>query len=103
MDRECALVTGATSGIGWAIASALAKRGAVVGLLGRRREKAEELAAILKEIGGEEIPLPADVGEPRHVEAAVAKLVGMTGRLDTVVANAGMAFSGTVMDTTEQN
>src|SRR5450631_3472045 len=37
LDRECALVTGATSGIGWATACALAKRGAVVGLLGRRR------------------------------------------------------------------
>jgi short-subunit dehydrogenase len=51
MDRECALVTGATSGIGWATACALAKRGAVVGLLGRRREKAEELAVILREKG----------------------------------------------------
>jgi meso-butanediol dehydrogenase/(S,S)-butanediol dehydrogenase/diacetyl reductase len=102
MDRECALVTGATSGIGWATACALAGRGAVVGLLGRRREKAEELAAILREMGGEGIPLPADIGEPRQVEAAVAKLVAITGRLDTVVASAGVAFSGNVMDTTEE-
>ena len=102
MDRECALVTGATSGIGWATACALAKRGAVVGLLGRRREKAEELAVILREMGGDGIPLPADITEPRRVEAAVAKLVAITGRLDTVVANAGMAFSGTIINTTEE-
>src|ERR1700687_4130849 len=101
MDRECALVTGATSGIGWAAACALAERGAVVGLLGRRREKAEELAGILRESGGEGIPLQADVGEYRQVEAAVAKLVEITGRLDTVVASAGVAFSASVMQTTE--
>src|SRR5450631_2801167 len=90
------------SGIGWATACALAKRGAVVGLLGRRREKAEELAAILREGGGEGIPLLADIGEPRQVEAAVAKLVAITGRLDTVVASAGMAFEGSIMDITEE-
>jgi meso-butanediol dehydrogenase / (S,S)-butanediol dehydrogenase / diacetyl reductase len=100
MDRECALVTGATSGIGWATACALAKRGAVVGLLGRRREKAQELAALLREAGGEGIPLPADVSDPKQVEAAVAQLTGITGRLDTVVASAGIAFSGNVLQTT---
>jgi meso-butanediol dehydrogenase / (S,S)-butanediol dehydrogenase / diacetyl reductase len=45
VDRECALVTGATSGIGWATACALAKRGAVVGLLGRRRSRCPGYAA----------------------------------------------------------
>jgi len=69
MDRECALVTGATSGIGWATAFALAERGAVVRLLGRRREKTEELATRLREVGGAGIPLIADVN-PRQVEAA---------------------------------
>jgi meso-butanediol dehydrogenase/(S,S)-butanediol dehydrogenase/diacetyl reductase len=81
------------SGIGWATAFALAERGAVVGLLGRRREKAEELATRLREVGGEGIPLVADVSDPRQVEAAVARLTAITGRLDTVVANAGIAFS----------
>jgi NAD(P)-dependent dehydrogenase (short-subunit alcohol dehydrogenase family) len=91
MDRECALVTGATSGIGWATARALAKRGAVVGLLGRRREKAEELAVILCEIGGEGIPLPGDIGEPRQVEAAVAKLVAMTDQFSISFAEGRLA------------
>jgi NAD(P)-dependent dehydrogenase (short-subunit alcohol dehydrogenase family) len=52
--------------------------------------------------GGEGIPLLADIGEPRQVEAAVAKLVAITGRLDTVVASAGMAFEGSIMDITEE-
>ena len=77
------------SGIGWATAFALAERGAVVGLLGRRREKAEELATRLREVGGEGIPLVADVSDPRQVEAAVARLTAITGRLDTVVGTPG--------------
>jgi meso-butanediol dehydrogenase/(S,S)-butanediol dehydrogenase/diacetyl reductase len=103
VTREFALVTGATSGIGLEVACALAVRGAVVGLLGRRGDRADALAAKLRELGGDGIALPADVGDPRQVEAAVSKLVGLTGRLDTVVANAGIALTGTVIDMAEED
>ncbi|HLZ97124.1 MAG TPA: SDR family oxidoreductase [Steroidobacteraceae bacterium] len=51
------MATGATSGIGWATTYSLAVRGAVVGLLGQRRKKAEELPALLRETKGKGIPL----------------------------------------------
>jgi len=100
MTQETALVTGATSGIGWAVAHALAARGATVGVLGRRRERAEALVEEIRHAGkGRAIPLVADVSNPEEIEAAIAGLVGQTGRLDTVVSSAGIAFNATLTET----
>jgi short-subunit dehydrogenase len=78
------LVTGASRGIGEAIARAFAKRGATLGLLARRREPLDELAS---ELPGEgHVPLVADVSEPDSVAAAVEEF----GGVDVVVANAGI-------------
>lgn len=104
MALEAALVTGATSGIGWAVARRLAARGATVGLLGRRRERAEALAAEIAAAGvGRGVPLIADVADPRALEAAVAAFVATTGKIDTVVSNAGIAFNALLADTAEED
>jgi uncharacterized protein len=78
------LVTGASRGIGEAIARAFAKRGATLGLLARRREPLDELAAQLS--GEGHVPLVADVTDPDAVAAAVKEF----GDVDVVVANAGI-------------
>ena len=78
------LVTGASRGIGEAIARAFAKRGATLGLLARKREPLDDLAAKLD--GEGHVPLVADVTDPDSVAEAVKEF----GHVDVVVANAGI-------------
>src|SRR5687767_1202873 len=86
-----ALVTGPSRGIGRALATALAQRGATVGLAARSTDELEALAA---ELPGEHHVLPCDVGDREQVEQAVASFIGAAGGLDLVVANAGIADYG---------
>jgi 3-oxoacyl-[acyl-carrier protein] reductase len=83
-----ALVTGASRGIGRATATALAARGARVGLVARRREGLEEVAA---EVGGDAVVLPADIADRDSIAASVEEFAAEAGGLDVLVANAGIA------------
>jgi short-subunit dehydrogenase len=85
-----ALVTGASRGIGRALAEALAARGAAVGLLARDADELERLAARL---GGGARALPADVGDRASMTEAVDAFAA-DGGLHLVVANAGVAHYG---------
>jgi len=86
------LLTGATGGLGRAIATALAERGAKLILSGR---KAEALEALATELPGEEHRvLPADLAEP----AAAEKLAAEAGDVDVLVANAGLPGTGRLPD-----
>ena len=85
-----ALVTGASSGIGAAPAKALAAEGAAVALLARRADRLDELKADIESSGGTALAVPADVTNAEQVAAAVHRVVGELGRLDTVVNNAGL-------------
>jgi short-subunit dehydrogenase len=86
-----AVVTGASRGIGRAIAEALAARGAAVGLLARSEQ---DLDALARELGPRALALPADVGDREQVRAAVERFAEHAGGLDLVVANAGIAHYG---------
>ncbi len=86
-----ALVTGASKGIGRALAEQLAARGATVGLLARSEADLTELAASLP---GDHVVLACDVSDRAAVQSAVAKFVELAGGLDLVVANAGVAHYG---------
>lgn len=94
-----ALVTGASSGIGRALAQRLAASGARVGLAAR---SVAELEAFARELptpaGGPHVVLPCDVAERAQVEAAVARFVAEAGGLELVVANAGIAHYGPFRD-----
>ncbi|UWQ21661.1 SDR family oxidoreductase [Jannaschia sp. W003] len=88
------LVTGASSGIGAATARLFLAEGWQVGLLARRREALEEVAA-----GHERAHvLPADVAEPGAVDGAVAALVAKTGGLDVLFNNAGVFVPAAMID-----
>src|SRR5215207_3693227 len=81
-----ALVTGATKGIGRALAEALAARGATVGLIARG---AEELAALAARLGPRAFALPCDVGDAAQLTAAIDRFAAEAGGLDLAIANAG--------------
>lgn len=90
LNGQVALVTGAGSGIGRAAAIMLAAQGASIGALGRTRSELEGTVADILKAGGQAIVLEADVAAEDDMREAVTQLVSAFGRLDIVVANAGI-------------
>jgi NADP-dependent 3-hydroxy acid dehydrogenase YdfG len=90
-----AIVTGATAGIGRALALELGARRVVVGALARRRERLDELVAGLPDGS---LALVADVSRRAQTEAAVERFVARHGAPDLLVANAGVAHYGPFAD-----
>jgi NAD(P)-dependent dehydrogenase (short-subunit alcohol dehydrogenase family) len=89
LSGKVAVVTGATGVLGGAMARGLARAGARVGVLGRRKERAEEVAAEIGNRGGEALALPADVLIGEQLEAARDALLERWGRVDVLVNAAG--------------
>jgi NAD(P)-dependent dehydrogenase (short-subunit alcohol dehydrogenase family) len=92
-----ALVTGASSGIGAAVARLLAVEGYRVALLARRRDRLEELVRELPRADGH-LVLECDVADPGQLEAAIARAGETFGGLDLLVNNAGMGYRARVED-----
>ncbi len=91
-------MTGASSGIGQATATALAQRGAAVAVAARRRDRLDELVAEIADAGGLAIALESDVSSPEQARSLVERTVSDLGRLDTLVNNAGVMLLGPVLD-----
>ncbi len=89
LKGKVAVVTGGTGVLGGAMARGLATAGAQVAIMGRREEKAEEVARSIKDEGGEALALPADVLERGELEEARAKLLTAWNRVDILVNAAG--------------
>jgi NADP-dependent 3-hydroxy acid dehydrogenase YdfG len=92
LDGTVALVTGASSGFGEAIARALAAHGAAVALVARRQDRLEELASAIEQRAGKALVIGADITQRSEAVSAVEKTVDRFGRIDTVVNNAGVMF-----------
>jgi NAD(P)-dependent dehydrogenase (short-subunit alcohol dehydrogenase family) len=90
LQGKRAVVTGASLGIGRATAIRLASEGARVGLIARRREPLEQVAAEIAATGGEAHVAPADVGDEPSVASAIDAVAAAFGGLDIVVSNAGI-------------
>ncbi len=88
--NKVAVVTGASSGIGWCLAKRLAAAGAKVGLVARRREPLEKLAGEIESAGGAAVAAAADVGDREQNHQAIRKVVEKLGPVDLLVANAGV-------------
>jgi len=86
---KIAIVTGAGSGIGRAVARALGRAGYSVALAGRRPEPLEQTAALLRDDGSEALVVPADIALPDSVAALFARVRAAYGRLDLLFNNAG--------------
>lgn len=100
LDRECyngrvkaslkgktVLLTGASSGIGWATALELSRRGCRLALAARRKDKLEELAGLLPE---GTLTIPWDVSDIGRAPELIAQVEGRFGRLDVLINNAGI-------------
>ena len=90
LDSKTALVTGASRGIGRAVALELARRGADVALLATNCELLEEVAKQIEAMGRRALVLVGDVGNMREMRAAFDQIQAAFGRLDILVNNAGI-------------
>jgi len=86
-DNQKALVVGASSGIGYALAKKLSQEGYDVGIVARRVERLEQLA---KEMTGKSYTKQVDVSKPEDAQEQVAQLIEEMGGLDLMVLNAGV-------------
>ncbi len=93
------LISGGTAGLGAGIARAVAREGATVAVIGRRREPGEALAAELAADGTTALFVRADVTQAR---ACVAAVITAFGRVDSLVNAAGLTDRGTLLDTTPE-
>ena len=98
LKGRVAIVTGASQGIGRAIAETLAAEGMPVAIVARRQEELDQLAATLPT---ECLVQPADLRDPAVPAAVVAAVVKRFGQLDLVVNNAGSAKRGDFLDLTD--
>jgi NADP-dependent 3-hydroxy acid dehydrogenase YdfG len=91
-----ALVTGASSGIGAATARRLARDGAAVTLVARRRDRLDQVVNDIADLGGHAVAVAADITEPERAYEAVQGTLERFGRLDVLVNNAGVMLHTTV-------
>jgi NAD(P)-dependent dehydrogenase (short-subunit alcohol dehydrogenase family) len=89
-SQKVALVTGAGTGIGKAVALALMKEGYAAVLAGRRKDKLEETANEGRAAGTKSLVVPTDVSDPKQIEALFARVREGFGRLDLLFNNAGI-------------
>jgi NAD(P)-dependent dehydrogenase (short-subunit alcohol dehydrogenase family) len=93
---KVALVTGASSGIGRAVARRLAADGATVALVARREAILAEVADDIERAGGRARPFAADAQDPAAIQRTVAAFADAFGRLDILVCSAGLSTPGDI-------
>jgi NADP-dependent 3-hydroxy acid dehydrogenase YdfG len=96
---KVAIVTGASSGIGEAIAEELVKQGVRVALFARRESRLQELTQRLARQGSDgPLIVPGDVSKPEDVQNLVNQTVQRWGKIDIVIANAGFGYRAPIVD-----
>ena len=97
-DERVVFVTGASSGIGEAVAREAAGQGRAVVLAARRLERIDAIATQLEAAGGRALAVGCDVTRGGDLEGAVARALERFGRVDVAVANAGISVNGPLED-----
>ena len=96
VSGKVVLITGASSGIGRALAMSLAAEKAKLALVGRSLERLQAVADGLPQ--AETFVIPADLGQPSEVERVVSETLARYGRIDVLLANAGLYIPGNVVE-----
>ncbi|KIG14513.1 Dehydrogenase [Enhygromyxa salina] len=96
--REVVVITGASAGIGRALARRFAREGASIGLLARGGLKLTATVEEVEELGGRALAIEVDVADPEAVEAAATQIEEELGPIDIWINNAGVAVAGRIMD-----
>lgn len=86
------IITGATAGIGKALALSLARQGARLALAARNVERLQEVANECELLGGKAVPVPTDVSDPEQSVTLIDKTVAEYHRIDTLIVNAGISM-----------
>ncbi len=102
LQDKVAIVTGASNGIGRAIAETFAAEGAKTVLVARRAKLLDEVAAGIEAKGGTALPVPADLTSEEQIAALFDSAVKAYGRLDVLVNNAGISTPKNTEDITLQ-
>jgi 3-oxoacyl-[acyl-carrier protein] reductase len=97
LESRVALVTGASQGIGQAIAVRLAATGATVALAARNQEKLDQVVQQITAAGGKAAPFQLDVSDEEQIKSVVKAAIAQFGRLDILVNNAGITRDQLVM------
>ena len=99
LEKKCALITGASSGIGEATAVAMAASGAEVALVGRDKRRLDSIVGKIQDTGGNAVPIVADLTEGGQCATIVEKAIRSLRGLDILVNSAGVIRTGTIRDT----
>src|SRR5262249_18736623 len=104
---KCAVVTGASAGIGKETALQLAREGAAVVLSGRRGERLQDVVREIEKQGGKALAVVSDASKTQDIDALLAKAEdfsrkGGNGKLDIVVVNAGRGLAGSLLTSDEK-
>jgi 3-oxoacyl-[acyl-carrier protein] reductase len=103
LEGKTALVTGASRGIGFAIAKKLAEMGAKVGLCGRDEKRLAAAESELKSSGSSALAVAADVSRSADVSALVRKMEQAFGPVEILINNAGIGYFGPTHEASEEN
>jgi short-subunit dehydrogenase len=103
MPEKVTIITGASSGIGAAVARRLAREGMRLGLIARREDRLQEVAAAVVAAGGQALVLPGDVRDRAAVAASVSSVLNRWQRLDVLLNNAGLGHGARVLNLDPQH
>ena len=103
LQGKVAIVTGGTRGIGFGLATSLARAGADLTVVSRNREQAQQPLEALRSLGGRVLYVEADVTKANDLQRMVEETIKEYGKIDILVNNAGTTMTKPVLETTEED